>query len=869
MIEFRNLTKIYYPNKKSMQEVEALKGISGKIHSRGMVLIVGKSGSGKSTLLNVLSGLDNVNSGEIIIDGLNISNFNTEQMESFRRKDIGFMFQDSNLINSLTVYENLLLSLSFLDIIDTEQVISNILEKVGLQGFESRYPYELSGGEKQRVALARALVKSPKIIFADEPTGNLDQGTSDDILQLLRNIANERLVVLITHEKEYINIYGDQVIELKDGEIIRDFMLNEVLSEKNEAKCISDYCNTKKLSNKIILSLSLSNFKTRFYRSLIVLFMFVLSLIALTVTLSLYQYETIDGIDLTIKMNNSKYIYLYDSDQDRYGNTIHTYDYIDRALIRDSILKNEYMQIPNSGSELLMLGGSNIFRVTNKILVESIDEISRFGLDFYKNQYLELNEDSVVLSDFSIDHMIYENDMYFNFDTQIQYIYFVRNGNSEIPLEQLHYAYEDFVGKEIVVYYPVDENTKLYIDSFLISGVYQTLFTDYFDENNEYYVNLTEDDKQNWIMLWNHVYKTYINVDYDEKHDYYPGYFYAEGSNLFSLSSGSFLDRGYSLLININEDSFDSMIDIQSYEDVLENDRTFILTNTGILDDTYNLQTNEVVINLDLYNAINNSSYQPTDFISDGNILELPNLEDEYVEFNIEDLQLGNSAYKRVFKIAGLYIREYDEYYPEAENFKLYFNNVNQESITDVYNNVYTVLCVYLNNNYSDLSEFLKFYEKQNILPMFQYSNVFYSIEGRISQINTLTLLISASLLIISVLMIANLVAVSINSKRKEIGILMASGYGKRELVKIFLFESLLLGLTAFIILLLLQPIIVHVLNIVVVKSESEFIQLFSIKLFSILTLFLTTIIIPIISTVLPLKRFTSLKPVDCIRKAI
>jgi len=219
MIKVTNLTKIY--NAKNNMQVKALDNISFVLPDNGLVFVIGKSGSGKSTLLNMLGGLDGMTSGDIVADGNRFSQFSQKDYDSYRNSRIGFVFQDFHLIDSLNVYDNVALSFD-LQAKQDKQAVLDAIKKVGLEGVEKRYPQELSGGQKQRIAIARALVKKPNIILADEPTGNLDSKTSKQILDLLKQVSGECLVVTVSHNLPDAYKYADRIIELEDGKIVKD-----------------------------------------------------------------------------------------------------------------------------------------------------------------------------------------------------------------------------------------------------------------------------------------------------------------------------------------------------------------------------------------------------------------------------------------------------------------------------------------------------------------------------------------------------------------------------------------------------------------------------------------------------------------------
>ena len=242
MLEVVNVKKVYLPKKG--QPVNALDGVSIKFPEKGLVFILGKSGSGKSTLLNVLGGLDKIDSGDIIIKGKSSKDFSQGDFDSYRNTYLGFIFQEYNILNEFSVGENIELAIELQGKKATPEEINKILEEVDLKDYNKRKPNELSGGQKQRVAIARALVKNPEIILADEPTGALDSKTGIQVFETLKKLALEKLVIVVSHDREFAEYYGDRVIELKDGKVISDI-------EKHKEKALVTDSGLISIDNKL------------------------------------------------------------------------------------------------------------------------------------------------------------------------------------------------------------------------------------------------------------------------------------------------------------------------------------------------------------------------------------------------------------------------------------------------------------------------------------------------------------------------------------------------------------------------------------------------------------------------------------------
>ena len=281
MLELKNIKKSY---KTGSFIQHALNGINLKFRKNEFVAILGPSGSGKTTLLNIIGGLDRYDSGDLLIKGKSTKKFKDKDFDAYRNKSIGFIFQSYNLISHISILDNVEMgmTLSGKKYKVRRKKAKELLKKVGLEDHMHKKPNQLSGGQMQRVAIARALANDPEIILADEPTGALDTKTSVQIMKLIKEIAEDKLVIMVTHNPDLAKDYASRVINMKDGEIINDS--NKYDSEEED----SEYKLKKtKMSFLTALYLSLNNIKTKKGRTLITAFASSIGIIGIALILSL------------------------------------------------------------------------------------------------------------------------------------------------------------------------------------------------------------------------------------------------------------------------------------------------------------------------------------------------------------------------------------------------------------------------------------------------------------------------------------------------------------------------------------------------------------------------------------------------------
>ena len=377
MLKLENITKIY--EGKNFKQI-ALNDVTLAFRNNEFVSILGPSGSGKTTLLNIIGGLDKYTYGNLIIDGVSTRKYKERDWNNYRSKKVGFIFQSYNLINHQTVLSNVLLSLNIAGKPKKESIklAKKVLKDVGLENYIKKKPKELSGGQMQRVAIARALVTNPDIILCDEPTGALDSQTSIQIMELLKKISKEKLVIMVTHNVTLANKYSDRVIALNDGVITYDTSPYEV--ENYSLKKIK---NKRKTMNKFTsLSLSFNNLLTKKSRTLLTSFAGSIGIIGIALVLSLSK-GTQKYINKIEKNTFSKYpISIMES-------------YIDYQNMfdkeKESCKNGSICSINDLTNNVVNDNKINSISKFSNILKQNYENINNYTLDINYNYNIDLN----------------------------------------------------------------------------------------------------------------------------------------------------------------------------------------------------------------------------------------------------------------------------------------------------------------------------------------------------------------------------------------------------------------------------------------------------------------------------------------------
>lgn len=495
--------------------VNALNGINYEFNNNGLYFILGKSGCGKSTFLNLISGLDNVSSGEILYNDFNISNANENDLDDFRNKNIGYLFQEFNLLPNLNVKDNVAISMKLLGKNSTEEEIINALENVGIADLINRRINELSGGQKQRVALARALIKKPKIILADEPTGALDSSSSKDIFNLLKEISKNHLVIVVTHDEEYANFFGDIILKFDDGHLVNIEEKNNISVDNNILK--NDENIHYGLSIMSSIKFGFSNLKIKYFRLIITIILCACSFSCLGAFLCIANYSLDDYIVRILEdRGNTDFITAYVS-------------YLDESSLNDINSKlnssfigfNDVYDVPaksyiegtniNLWSHSItgcVIGDENVLDKLDMNVVGTypgINEvaITDWQIDSYKQQNFEFSDGSMINENMPYDEIIgkyidieYKGQIYSCKITGIIITGFYDLPYFNIILNQENYSDAKVLeANRMLGYYSGASNTSTALKSYHRSlSFYTAIYSSGFDftDNMNFYTDIME-----------------------------------------------------------------------------------------------------------------------------------------------------------------------------------------------------------------------------------------------------------------------------------------------------------------------------------------------------------------------------------------
>ncbi len=831
MIELVNLSKVYKSKKGA--STTALNDVNLKLGNKGMVFIVGKSGSGKSTLLNLLGGLDGVTSGKILINGKDISNFESKEYDAYRNTYIGFVFQEFNILEEYNIYENISLSLELQNLKSTKSDIDKLLDKLGISGLGNRKVNELSGGQKQRVALARALIKNPEIILADEPTGNLDKTSSAQIFEILKEISKEKLVIVVSHDIESARTYADRIVEIEDGKIKSD---TDTLGE-SEIKPFK--LKKSKLPNLFALKMAFANFKYKPFKLIMTIILTTFSLIFMGVTINFYMFDKNLFITNTMKDNNN---YVYDVKNTKFSYSYGTINSIDVKLTLED-LKN----------------------------IESITK-SRVNAIYYL-----YNNNKLLEFEFGPNEIVNTNDFYGIIgsprfvdvkDTRLlnNIIGSIPVNNNEVVVHKYFADYAIKFGIKLVddtLYFPKDYNDLVNSKKEIKLGDNAIIITGIIDDDDTLYKDAKETGQFKSKSL-----KPYYYENYQEK-----------GSYVYGIG---LIDN-----IKLNEDKLSTLdytaltIKIGLSEEFASGNRPFKVLDSeiNIINENgnssiSNLEKEEVLISLDALKQI----YGERKGTFDNNLLE-------FIKNNAnltydEALVRFVSDYLKDHSDLTLILRNYaeeTEYSVTIKGVTLDDNNyVSYGYINDSAPKTKELIGarVYdddINNLKSTFSKliFRDNFDKGDEGTFYTFTldhhDDISSIISIYKYLSKYILIVSLVFVLFNILLFSNFIGVTISYSKKQIGILRALGAKAEDVTKIFSFEALIIGLIAWILSIIGFILVCNLLNNSIFGSMYYTLNGIVRNPFIPIIMLVYTIAISFLITFISTSKVTKIKPIDAI----
>ncbi len=585
MIKLVGIHKIYEDGNNGFL---ALKDINLDFKDDHFVCVLGKSGSGKTTLLNIIGGLDKPSTGHMVINGDLTTKFTRTQWDYFRNYKIGFIFQNYSLIEHLTVLDNVMLSIKLQGIgkEEAKKRALDILERVHILDQAEKIPKKLSGGQRQRVAIARALVNNPDVILADEPTGNLDKKTSDEILALLREISQDKLVVMVTHSKKIANKYADRIIELKDGSVVSDTKpyLNERVHILKPKIKNTRFTFIDKIKH------SFKNIRMKFWRSF---------LISLGLAIGVSSYILIDGISNGVKINVKRMIAqeqvspdfrFYVEDEELEHLNKDSDEYIEYLLEDNAIKAVRYERQLNL--QVFEVEGKSVSNQWVNLSYKFTDfnqEDEKFVGKPYKDGRWPESDNEIMLSYrfannlYNIENMniIWERLNGINIEMVSEYYYHIPYEVYETNLGYCTaYPFIDEetppVGYDASTFGSYQDQIAMQIDYYntLIRNGDNIYFCKNYDELSNYYSREVKETKEYTVVGINHA--TYINHSFITKEEY---------MNVPNLDNIELDDPNHQFLVYLNEYGKEHTFDIKvNYPEAIKHEVPQSLDSSSIID---------------------------------------------------------------------------------------------------------------------------------------------------------------------------------------------------------------------------------------------------------------------------------------------
>ena len=842
MLELKNISKVYVTD---TFEQKALDNVSIQFRKSEFVSILGPSGSGKTTLLNIIGGLDKYTSGNLIIDGVSTKEYKDRDWDTYRNHRIGFVFQNYNLIAHQSILSNveLALTLSGVDKKTRRMKAIEVLQRVGLKDHIHKKPNQLSGGQMQRVAIARALVNNPDILLADEPTGALDSKTSKQIMDILKEIAKDRLIIMVTHNSELAESYSTRIINLLDGKITNDSNSYDFNSEKES----NEVHNKTFMSFSTALSLSMNNLMTKKGRTILTAFAGSIGIIGIALIMSLsngvqeyinnVEEETLASYPITIQEETIELADFVSSFQS--NNKVENYE-------ENKIYSNDIMT--NVMSTMSAKVQSNNLEAFKKYIENGNSNIEQYS--------------SAISYSYNLDLQIYKDD--------IENIVQVNPNN---VLEQIG------MGNMNMMYMSTNVFTELFDNEEMNKEMYEIVSGKWPEKYNEVVLLV---DENNQIMDYT-LYALGLK-DSTELKEMYKKILNGEEFEVdqSSYNVDDLVGMKFKFLLNSDYYSKENGIWIDKRDnkeflkEKLKNAEELVVT--GIIkpsDDTLVSQSTGGILYLKdlkehIINEINNSEIAKEQ-IENSDINVFTGSEFGDGEFDINSLTPNQIAYLQSLSPTEMaaVIENFKEQagitYEEVLN-KIGVIDLNKPSAINIYpkdfeakDKIVNIINEYNDNSRSDGKD-------ENVINYSDVVGVMMSGVSTIVNVISYVLMAFVSIsLIVSSIMIGIITYISVLERTKEIGILRSIGASKKDISRVFNAETFIVGLIAGIMGILVTIILNIPINIII-KSLTGISNLSVLPIVGAITLILVSIILTIIAGLIPARIASKKDPVDALR---
>lgn len=841
MIEVVNLKKVY--KAKKGVEVVALDGVSLKFATSGMVFIVGKSGCGKSTLLNLLGGLDTFDSGDIIVNNTSTKEFKQRHFDSYRNTYVGFVFQEYNIIDNLSVGKNIELAVNLQGKKTIKSEVENALSLVELDGFYDRHINELSGGQKQRVAIARALIKQPEILLCDEPSGALDSVSAEQVFSTLKKLSKDKLVIVVSHDLDFANRYGDRIIEMADGKIIGDTLNNEVNNDNSSQsfKLIKSKLPVKSAMKTGVSGLKLKPLKLIFT---IILSIFAFALLGSYISIATYNKNAVE----VNTIYNNKVQYMAFTKKIQHPNNAEKYS-MPQSLNDEDLnylkenLNADFLGVYNSKNGELSLKNNCVFsdeaystqiysKDFNGFIEISESNFKDYGIELLENSKMPANDNEILISSYMCKAFLL-----FDYAESIDGI--LSNGVQKINNET------ELIGKKLIFENKLDNEKREY----LIVGIFDTNdnFSGVINAANESAIfqsatlrvttefeYLTKYSLNTSIIVNN----GYISRDINKyKNEIYCDPSLNQYTEIGVYNGIQKCNLGLNIIAKLSSEKYSSAV-------VWKNLRT------GEIEKLQSLNENQIVLPESIYNMFKNTG-------------KIDNVKLEFeLPFAFNSYRKENVIYQNL-EVVG--------YIPFSYGYQ---TAVLSDALFNVYgqykNSSYAFAIGNMPKSKTEIKKILKFSNENQGVSDYECVNYVSYLANYAETFGDsfrgVLMGAGLALAIFSSVLFGNFIAVNISDKRKEIGVLRAIGARSSDVFKIFYAESVFLASIIFVLSIITSLFAINYINSQV-RLIGLSITLFSFGFLQILLLALTIFAVATIASLLPILKIANEKPVDAIRR--